>query len=247
MLNFSDTSTLLGLLQRCEIFTGLGNGNITGDSTLKAHFTGLINDEYGSFVADAIEADGRFQYDDSNHTKQPAATFDLVASQSTYNFITDEQGNQILRLGYITIKDPEGNWINLTPIDISEFEKTGQAYDEFMETPSTPRYFDIQDGTGVRLFPAPNYNSTGGGKVYFQREPDYFTASDTTQKPGLPGFTHVGLAYGATAVWFLSKNDNRADRFLEKRKEVRNQLIEFYSRRNRYEQPQIIGVRRSAR
>jgi energy-coupling factor transporter ATP-binding protein EcfA2 len=246
MLEFSNTTTQIGLIQKCEIFTGLGKTGISGNSDLLKQFTGLLNDEYGDFVAEAIESDGRFQYDDSNHTKQPAATFSLVADQSEYLFTTDEQGNQILRLGYISVKDANGDWIDLVPFDRWK-NGMGLAYDEFMSESGTPQAFDIQDGTGVKLFPAPNYSSSGGGKVYFQREPDYFASTDTTQKPGLPGPFHIGLAYGAASVWLASKNKAKSEFYDTKKERILEKLRNFYSTRNRFEQKKMRGRRRSSR
>ena len=46
----------------------------------------------------AIGADRRFQWDDTNHSKLPIGTTNLVANQAEYSFLSDEQGNSILNL-----------------------------------------------------------------------------------------------------------------------------------------------------
>lgn len=251
MLQFNNTTNInKGLIQRCEVHTGLGVAYISGNSTLLEIFTGLINDEVATFTVDALEADGRYQFDDPNHTKQPVATFDLISGQSTYNFTTDEQSNQILKLGYITVKDANGNWIDLKPTDLSSFKypsEEGVAYDEYEETSGTPHSFDIQDGTGIKLFPAPNYNyrlvqeGSAGGKVYFSREADYFTAADTIQTPGFPGIFHKGISYGASAVWLADKDPKKAKTFFDLREQVREELRAFYSKRNSFERAVLTG------
>lgn len=246
MLDFSNTTTQIGLIQKCEVFTGLGRTGISGNADLLKQFTGLLNDELGTFVGDALDADGRWQFDDFNHLKQPVATFDLVANQAVYTFTVDEQSNQILRLAHLAVKDPNGEFIRLTPTDLTEF--TGRvSYEEFESTSGTPRYFDISDGVGVRMFPAPNYDSTEGGLIYYQREPSYFASGDTTKKPGLPGTVHIGLAYGASAVWLMKKDSAAAAKFLELREQKRQELRSIFSRRNKFEQPQLRAKRRSSR
>lgn len=245
MLEFSNTTTQIGLIQKCELFTGLGKTGISSNADLLKQFTGLLNDEYGAFVGDILDADGRWQFDDSNHTREPVATFDLVSGQAKYNFTLDQDSNQILRLGYVTVKDNSGDWLDLTPIDISD--PRGSSYDEHHETAGTPVEFDISDGVGVKLFPAPNYNSTAGGKVYFQREPSYFASTDTTKKAGFAGPFHVGLAQGASAVWLASKDAKKAKTFFELREQTRESLRNFYSRRNKFEQPKMVAKHRSSR
>lgn len=246
MINFSNTTDKNGLIQLVEQYTGVGDAGISGNSTYLKQVTGLINNWYGIVVGDILDADGRWQYDDSNHTKQPVATFDLVDSQSVYNFTLDENSNQILRLGYVSCKDESGNWINLKPLDISQF-KGGIAYDDFMDTAGQPRYFDISDGTGVKLFPAPSYDSEEGGKVYFQREPSYFASTDTTKKAGFAGPYHIILAMGAAYDWGVGKGKANIATLRQEIEQRREELRAFYSRRNKFEQPQFKAIRRSSR
>jgi hypothetical protein len=228
-----------------EQYTGVGDGNISGNSTYLKQVTGLINNWYGIVVSDILDADGRWQFDDTNHTKEPVATFDLVSGQAKYNFTLDEQSNQILRLGYVSVKDSAGNWINLKPIDQTDIRS--QAYDEFMETSGQPMYFDISDGVGVKLFPAPNYNSTGGGKVYFQREPSYFASTDTTKKAGFAGPYHIILAMGAAYDWGLGKNKANVANLRQEIEQRREEVRAFYSRRNKFEQPKLRAKYRYSR
>lgn len=238
MIQFSDTTNKNGLIQLCETYTGLGDTGISGDSVLLKKFTSFINTWYGTVVSDILDADGRWQFDDTNHTKEPVATFDLVNGTAKYNFTLDEQSNQILRLAYITVKDSTGNWLDLTPIDLSEFQD-GISYDEFMKTSGTPKFFDVSDGVGIKLFPAPNYSSVAGGKVYFQREPSYFVSTDTTKKPGFAGPFHIILAMGASHDYNLSKSKANTAALRQEIELRRQELRNFYSRRNKFEQPRI--------
>ena len=55
-----------------------------------------INLALDAFLAIALKACGGWQFDDSNQTKDPIITTDLVSDQRDYHFTTDEQGNLIL-------------------------------------------------------------------------------------------------------------------------------------------------------
>lgn len=246
MIPFSNTTTKGGLIQLVEHYTNMGDAGISANATELAKVTSFINNWYGTVVGDILDADGRWQFDDTNHTKAPVATFDLVSGQSVYNFTVDEDANQILRLGYISVKDSSGNWLNLNPMDISEFQNRAGAYDEFMENSGTPTHFDISDGVGVKLFPAPNYNSDEGGKIYFQREASFFTASDTTKKPGFASPFHIILALGAAYDWGLSKGKENTAAIRQEIEQRRGELRAFYSRRNKFEQPQMRAKRRTS-
>lgn len=139
----------------------------------------------------AIGADKRFQWDDTNHTKLPIGTTNLVADQDEYSFLTDEQGNRILTLTRIDCKDSEGNWRQLMPIDQAQISP--QALDEFMKTSADPLYYDKISDNIIKLYPASDTNVTAGLKFYFQRSPSYFTTSDTTKEPGVASTLHRGF------------------------------------------------------
>ena len=130
----------------------------------------------------AIGADKRFQWDNTNHTKLPIGTTDLTATQNLYSFLTDEQGNQIITLTRLDIKDPNGVWRQLKLID--QVDITGFGLDSTLATPTLPFYYDKIADNIVRLYPAPATTVTGGLKFYFQRASPPFTAASTTQTTG---------------------------------------------------------------
>ena len=81
-MQFSDTTNLNGLIQRCELLTGLGDTGISGDATLLKHFTSLINQTYHKVVTMILQSQDEWDFDDKNHTDYPILTTDLVVSQS---------------------------------------------------------------------------------------------------------------------------------------------------------------------
>lgn len=138
----------------------------------------------------AIGADRRFQWDDTNHSKLPIGTTNLVANQSDYSFLTDEQGNRILNLTRIEVQDSNGTWRVLAPRDITS---DMEAQDELLRTASLPTEYDKIADNIIRLVPKPSASVTSGLKFYFQRTASYFVAADTTKEPGVSPLLHRGF------------------------------------------------------
>lgn len=99
---FSDASLEQGIVQQTRALMRVDS---TQWSTAK--IVASCNNYLDLVAGYAIGADKRFQWDDTNHTKLPIGTTDLVANQSDYSFLTDEQGNAILNLTRIDILDSD--------------------------------------------------------------------------------------------------------------------------------------------
>jgi len=188
----------------------------------------------------AIGADRRFQWDDTNHTKLPIGTTNLVANQKDYSFLTDEQGNAIINLTRIDILDSNGLYRQLIPMDQAQI--TGIALDEFQKTAGQPLYYDKIADNIVRLYPKPVASVTNGLKFYFQRTPSYFVATDTTKQPGVSPLLHRGFvinsAYDGAMTLGLS---NLQPLSVEKQLETQK-MIEYFTNRET-DEPNIISMR----
>ena len=179
----------------------------------------------------AIGADHRFQWDDTNHTELPEATTNLVANQSDYSFLTDEQGNTILTLVRVDMLQTSGgsDYIKLELIDQSNIP---YALDEFYGTAGTPAYYDKIADNIVRLYPKPSTNITNGLKLYFKRTPSYFTASDTTKAPGVAPILHRGFVIAAAYDGALTLGlENLQALSVEMEKEERK-MRDYFTARN---------------
>lgn len=243
---FNDTSsTKNGLVQECETWLfGSDYGAISGNANMLATFTRLLNNGLDEVTNIVMTADGRWQYDDSNFTDFPIATTNLVISQQDYQLSV----SHIKILG-VEIKDNNGDWYPLAQIDQQEIRRAGHAITEFMEEDGRPQYYDVV-GDSIKLYPAPataNVTTTAGLKVYFQREPDYFTTGDTTQKPGIPSIFHDIPALYASAKYAksnqMSEKARELDNEITKRTEV---LKRFYSKRNVDKKPTLKARYKSA-
>ena len=187
---FSDTSTNLGIVQQVRSFM-----RVDSNQWATSKIVNSVNNYLDRVAGYAIGADSRFQWDDTNHTKLPIGTTNLVASQTDYSFLTDEQGNRILTLTRIDVKNSDGVWTQLTPIDQKEI---GIALDEASRTSSLPTHYDKIADNIIRLYPTPATSVTSGIKFYFQRTPSYFTATDTTKEPGVAPVLHRGFVMAAS-------------------------------------------------
>jgi hypothetical protein len=190
---FSSTTTKAGIIQEIERLTDLGQTYISGDATRLAEMTATINRINHRVWHTIFMATGNWQYDDGNYTDLPIATTDLVSGTAKYAIPSDA-----LTIQRVEIKDENGLEYQLTPIT-KELIK-GQAVDEFLDVDSTPMYYSIVNGT-MELFPAPNYASTGGLKVYFDRACVDFAYNDTTKTPGFASPYHEAVPVGMAIEW----------------------------------------------
>jgi len=193
----------------------------------------------------AIGADRRWIFDNSNHTKEPIGTTDLIDNKSDYSFLTDEQGNPIINLSRVDIKDASGVYRQLYARANVEF---GEALDTSQITAGLPSsYTKIADNI-IRLTSKPIASVTAGLKFYFQRTSPRFTASSTTTTTGFSplldrGFI-INAAYdGALTLGFANLSALSVERQVEEKK-----MIEYFASRNTDEpQRQIRGIFRSSR
>lgn len=234
-MDFSDTTNKNGLIQDCEILLGFQDGGISGNATLLKQFTSLINNAYMKTIAKVLASSDTWDWDDSNYTDFPIATATLVAAQQDYTLPIAASGNDastLLKILRIEVKNSDGDYEKLQQIDEREVQLTGLA--NFEETDGMPRYYRIT-GNSIELYPAPaaaSVTTSEGLKVYFQRTPDLFTSSDTTQEPGIPAPFHRLISLEAASDYAASKAMPNTNYILGKIKELTDLLQEFTSQRN---------------
>jgi hypothetical protein len=102
-----------------------------------------------------------------------------------------------------------------------------------------PLYYD-KIANSVFLYPQTNYNSTGGLRVYYQREPNYFVSTDTTKEAGFSSILHRLISLKACYDYAVA--NNLTDKITVLRDEITKKELElrkFYGRRNKDEQLQL--------
>lgn len=188
---------------------------------LDGHVTRRINIAYEKVIGEIISADGRYQWDDTNHTNSPRGTGTLVEGQSAYSF-----ASEYLKIEQVHVLDANGVYRRVKPIDYEDVPDT-MTIDEYFgftssaATTGLPEYYDLQGDT-IRFYPAPTSTSVtlaSGLRILFKRTADLFTPADTTQEPGLPSPYHYLLAYHAAIPYCMKYKKDRVG-WLEKEFEV---------------------------
>jgi hypothetical protein len=237
-LVFSDTTTNLGGLQQTRQFMRVDEVQWP-TSRVVASF----NNYHDTVTGYAIGADRRFQWDDTNHTKLPIGTTNLVANQSDYSFLTDEQGNRILTLTRIDIQDSTGYWRKLKTIDQSQI---GVALDEFSNTTGDPVFYDKMSDNVIRLYPTPSTSVTSGIKFYFQRAGSYFAATDTTKEPGVAPMLHRGYVINAAYDGAIALGLQNIQLLAAERQYEEQKMIEYFTNRKNDEVTKMVPMRNNS-
>lgn len=169
------------------------------------------------------ESQNGWQYDDSNATTLPLAKTTLVHNQQDYSLPPTSQ-----RLEGVIVKDSNGNWTKLKPIDIHDIDV---ALPEFMETAGLPVYYNLV-GRSIELYPKPSsaYVTTASGLgVYVSRDVTEFAVTAATTSPGFPVAFHRILSY-AMALDFVNDPQQRQNLAIQKDR-LEKGLTRFYSKR----------------
>jgi hypothetical protein len=239
-LSYSDTTNKDGLLQRIEQELGFPDGYITGDTTRKAQWTGSLNLALDKAFHIIFKADGRWQFDDANHTTYPILTGNLVDGQRDYSFTADSDGNVILDIHKVLVRSSTTSpYEEIYPVDVQSGLDVSEISDG-LNTEGMPYRYD-KTATGIFLDPIPNANVTAGIKIYVSREGSYFATSDTTKTPGFSGLYHEYLVL--EPAYRYARANNLTNREVLKRDvlEMEKKITEFYSRRSKDERQVMRG------
>lgn len=242
-LAFSNTTSKNGILQRIERTCGFQDGDITGNTTKLAQFTGDINVALDRVLSLIFSVGGTWQFDDSNHTDYPIITTNLVSGQRDYTFTSDESGNLILEIYKVLVADDSGGYREILPVD--QQSDAPVNYTDGNNTTGLPITYD-KTGNGIFLDPIPNYNETNGLKIFINREASYFATSDTTKKPGFAGLFHEYLVLHPSFYYCLRNGISIRNSVKEELMEMESQIMDFYKMREKDVVKRLIGARNNS-
>ena len=199
-------------------------------------------------VGDILNADGRWEWDDTNQTNLPRGTGTLVEGQESYSFASEYLKIQMIEI--LRDSSPD-QYTKLKPI--SSLDLGGLSPQEYFGQESNgdpkkgvPEYYD-KLGDTIFLYPAPAAASgvtlAAGLRVWFQRTADLFTTSDTTQEPGLPSPYHVLLPYYAAIVFCNSYKKDRVAWLEKKYDQGLKKMLTFFGKREEDDQGIISGFK----
>jgi hypothetical protein len=162
-----------------KIDRACGTNSTTYTLANKAIDINIAQDEVWS---EALKNNG-WNVDDFSQNDYPIITTDIVASQRDYSFILDSSGNRILDIYKVLVKDSStGLYKEIKPVDAQSIAPTTML--DGADTEGVPTCYD-KTGNGILLDLVPSTSITAGLKVLVNREPTYFTASDTTKVSGI--------------------------------------------------------------
>lgn len=189
---FSDTSANSGILQQAR-----DRARVDANQWATQKVVNSCNNWLNKIFTYGKLNDRRFQLDDTNHTKLPIGTIDLVAGQSDYSFLTDEQGNRITNITALSLIEIATN----KEIKLFAIDRNSPNYDfgSFGVSTGVPTEYDkIADNiTKLNYVPTSVEAAKYKLKFYFQRAPSYFVAADTTKQPGVSDDLHEGFVVKA--------------------------------------------------
>lgn len=187
----------------------------------------VVNKINYDVTSDILRYQSNWEFDDTNNTDFPIATRNLVASQRDYSLPPT-----MVKLLRVEVKDVNGNFRRVHQFDETQVE---QALTEFNKTDGLPVYYR-EIGNSIELYPAPDTSTTtltAGLKCYYQRVITDFTTSDAAVEPGFASQFHPILSYGAAYEYAFINQKPIAAQLKLKLDELRTELREYYSSRNR--------------
>ena len=231
-MQFSDTSTYNGLVQLCEDYTNLGDGAISGNTSLLKKFTVHINNAERDVVREILLAQDDFDWDDSNRTNFPIGTFPLTTNRD-YN-LPSSLG--FLKLKRVDISYDGVNYVKAEPVDSAQIP-SGLGNDDTVDgfySRQFPRY-DAK-ANGFWLYPRATASDVSAGakaRIEFVRAIDPFAYTDTTQEPGIDENFHELIAIGASLKYAVTKDAEKAKNLKVLYDEGIKALGVYYSQKDR--------------
>lgn len=231
-MTFYDSTTQQGLCQEIDRLCD------TTDTTYTRYAkTSRVNNALEEVVGWLINADGTWQFDDTNYTTLPIGTGNLISGQTSYTFAA-----QFLDIEEVDVLMLSGIYHRLTPFDPSEL---GMSFEEYFAVSTTnsptglPQYYD-KNSDSIRIAPAPTATTctlTNGLKVRFKRTASLFTPVNTTAADTtVPGFAspyHAILAYMASIPYCMTYKKDRVGTYTAKVAQMKMDLIKFYTNREK--------------
>ncbi len=208
-----------------------------------------VNNALNKFMLLAMLSEGKWEVDDSNQTDYPIITTGIIQGQQDYSFTTDADGNQILDIYKVRIKDQAGNWTTLRQISLQSGDNTpfGGGDDYLNSTvQSIPSRYRLT-ANGIFLIDIPNFSQSASLEVYINRTPTYFLTTDTSKKAGIPWTFHEYLAIRPAYYYCLEKGLPQTTQLGGEMLRMEEMIGEYYAKRNKDQPNQILPVYRNSR
>ena len=232
-MQFSDTTNKNGIIQAFEFWARLPDGEVTG--TLLKQITARVNAAFDNLMPLLLSYDDNIRWDDTTHSDRPIGTVDIVSGQNDYTITEDDNSLDILNIARVRIlsSSSDTSYSELTRLRVDD-ERALRAMSPNSDETGIPTHF-LERGNTIFLYPEPNYSATDGIQLFFEREQNYFSSTDTTKEPGIPKPFHELLAL-YPAYDYVSVNrpsDTNTLNIIQQRIRMKQQDLEdLISKRN---------------
>ena len=233
-MQVSDTSAAKsGLIQDCEHLVFADDyGAISSDENRLATFINGLNRALEKVTVKIREAEGRWQWHDTNYSTFAIATADLVTDQPDYSL----DATSHFRIERVEVKDTAGNWTKLMPIDQADLYD--QSLTDFAATSGVPQYYD-KVGNHLFLYPKASYSQEESLKLFFEKGPSYFTTTDPTKIPGFNPLFHRLLSLHASFDYAGANSEANSQDLLLKITAMEADLETYYAKRDKDEHTRL--------
>lgn len=223
-MQYSNTTTKAGIIQRTEDLINQSDTYISDDATRLKVFTAYANEEMSRVWHTIFENSGNWSFDDNNQDDLPVASTNLVEDQDRYAIPTGA-----LTIKRVEVLDESDNELKLYPKNLSDIKV---AVEEFLDASGIPKYYLLENGS-IRLFPASNYDKNSGLKVYYDRGMVSFATDDTTQTPGFASPYHEVIPLGMAIKWLSIKTpeSNNLPLYRDRYQKMIEDIKVFYRKR----------------
>lgn len=204
------------------------------DATLLRRVNGALE----TLVGKIVNADGSWQFDDTNYSDMPRGTGNLLEGQQQYSF-----AGEYLQVEAVDIlTTTAGLYTRIKQLDPDDLD--GMSPEQYFGVTSGnankgfPNYYDIQ-GDSIRLFPAPTstyVTLTAGIRVWFKRTAQLYTSAEVTsgtKEPGIASPYHMLICYMAALPYCMGYKKDRVALYQKYVDDQTKDLLKFYGRRNK--------------
>ena len=185
-----------------------------------------VNAAYEEVIGKLLDLDTNWSFGDSNYTSLPTGLSNLTAGTQAYALTSGW-----LNIHSVQILDNDGDWKELTPVNLKDIEPITEHY----ETDGEPLEYALRENF-LLLFPAPaaaDVTATNGLKIIVDRTASVYTSAEVTTGTKTPGFAspwHDVIAYKAALPYAIKYKPERVALLMSEIARKERELYDHYSK-----------------
>lgn len=199
-----------------------------------------LNDAQSDIWTRIKEARGVLEYDDTNYSDLPSATFAISGTTNKYKITTDENSNEIITIHKVVVTDSNGEDHDIPRLKVGEGNQEALIN---LESDFPTGYYEMGATVVFNCTPNGSYTAT----CWFDRAPKFLAVGGTSVVPGIPVLYHKLLAEKAAMTYAVSKGLNQSANIARLVEMGEERLDRYESNRRDDEQATIIPTSIDAR